>query len=366
MGRAFHDGIDGLILILAGIITIATVLSLLYLAKLFCDNLKKYRYFKFVAIIDTRVLVKILYNIKTELFKYVLLGIILLFELFFYLSLALTVSLSSIFDVYQNYFDERINSMYFNNDTNHMHEIVKPIRLVLLYPVLIIIPILLTLIFITSLQLFSFLCTYLKRRYNGYNIDKRVVSKHAAWWCIQAVLLFLCAIPYTQILLAVMCPLLLFINWIVLVVESRSLSRAIQSVLYEIKHFECDDVRYKASYASYKTYKVFILIQLLILLDFIFLLTLFACNCIIELFVLISYGQGIFKHFHLVIPSPQLNVLHQISGDFSHYFSYLSILLYELLNIAPFVFLVLTSLSRYFSKKIKLLKFDRHLSQPLI
>ena len=111
-----------------------------------------------------------------------------------------------------------------------------------LYPVATLFPILIALLSITFILLLSFRCTYLKRRYCGYSLDNRVVSKYVVWWCVQAMLLFLCATPYTQILLAVIFPIMLLINWTLLVAGSRRLSRAIRSVLYEIKHFECDDV----------------------------------------------------------------------------------------------------------------------------
>ena len=111
-------------------------------------------------------------------------------------------------------------------------------------------------------------------------------------------LLFLCATPYTQSLLAAIFPILLLINWTLLVAESRRLSRAIRSVLYEIIHFEYDDVRYRTSYASYRTYRIFISIQMFALLAVVIILIIFCCECIIHYFVLIQCNTVGLNYFH--------------------------------------------------------------------
>ena len=363
----FHDMIVCLIIILVVPNVLVLVLSLFYVVKLFRSNLKYYRYYKYVAILDTRLLVRILFNLKTELYKYFLLGIILLAELSIELSFVIIASTSYFYFYYNRIqVDKEINDTYFNC-TKGLYDDEQPIILVILHPGLIIIPILVTLLFIILLQLFSFLCTYLKKRYNGYSLDNRVVSRYVVWWCIQAVLLLICAIPYMQVLIAVICPMLLLINWIILVTESRRLSRAIRSVLYEILHFEYDDVRYKASYASYKTYRMFIRFQLLALLFVISLITIFACNCIVHYFIIFTCKKNKFMYFRFEIKLHSiLIVASQISAFFKQYFAYLSLLFYELCNIAPVILLAFVSLSRYFSKKMKLLKFDRHLAQTLL
>ena len=366
MIRFIHDTLDWLSGLFGLLDILVTILSLLYVMKLFRSNLRHYKYYKYVAIIDCRVLSKILYNYETELYKYFLLGLVLLFEL----TICIFVALSIIFlshwrHHYHTQFKVELNSTYFNC-TKSVFDIKYPIGLLLVYPVFIVVPLLFTLLYMILLQLFSFLCTYLKWRYCGYSLDNRVVSKYVVWWCVQAALLFLCATPYTQILLAVVCPIMLLINWTLLVAESRRLSRAIRSVLYEIKHFECDDVRYRASYASYRTYRIFISIQMFALLAVVILFAIFCCECIIHYFILIQCNPAGLRYLHFEITPHILEVSSEISNFISSYFAYVSLLLFELVNISPSVLLCLIYLSRYFSKKIKLLKYDRHLSQPLI
>ena len=70
--------------------------------KLFRSNLIHYKYYKYVAIIDSRVLSKMLYNYETELYKYFLLGLTLLFELIF----CICVTLSFIFLSFWRQYDD--------------------------------------------------------------------------------------------------------------------------------------------------------------------------------------------------------------------------------------------------------------------
>ena len=357
--KLFHWSLNVLIVLNLAVLLV----SFFYVVRLFRKNLKEYWYYRYVAIIDTRVLFKILFNYKTELYKYLLLGSLLLFEFSFTTSSLLVTIIGTI--KHANWL-KGFNETTFNNCTKGVFEIHYEYYLLHTYPYLTTIITIIFLIIISFFQLFSFLCTYLKRRYNGYNIDKRVVSKYAAWWCIQAVLLFLCTIPYTQILLAVIGPLLLFINWIVLVLESRSLSRAIQSVLYEIKHFECDDVRYKTSYASYKTYKVFIRFQLTAL--FFFVLSSLAASCITIIKYLVFYNCNSYRivNTNINISEKILKDLYYISSIFSNYLIFIAIILYLSCAMVPLILRAFTFVSRYTSKKIKLLKYDRNLSQPFI
>ena len=342
-------------------------LSLLYVMKLFRSNLIHYKYYKYVTIIDSRVLSKIIYNYETELYKYFLLGLTLLFELIFTLIIGSGIAIASkMRDNINDHMKRESNDTFFNC-TKTGFKVNYYSYLAFIYPALMDVIILFILLLIISYILsLSFLCMYLRRRYCGYSLDNRVVSKYVVWWCVQAVLLFLSAIPYTQILLAVICPLLLLINWTLLVAESRRLSRAIRSVLYEIIHFECDDVRYRTSYASYRTYRIFVPFQLLALLFLIISLLSLFCSYVIQYFVLNNCNRYRFVNFNVDLSHEALEVANHVSSILSSYIMYTIFLLYQISTMAPLVLLVVISLSRYLNKKINLLKYDRHLSQPLL
>ena len=362
----YHKLAEWFARILAVLSLTVLFLSLLYVIKLFRSNLVHYKYYKYVAIIDSRVLSKILYNYKTELYKYFLLGLVLLFELIITLVTGSGLLIAS--EIHDNINDNwqiEFNDTFFNC-TKNAFKVHYLSYLAFTYPAVMVVIILILLLIILDILLFSFLCTYLKRRYCGHSLDNRVVSKYVVWWCVQAALLFLCAIPYTQILLAVICPILLLINWTLLVAESRRLSRAIRSVLYEIKHFEYDDVRYRASYASYRTYRIFIRFQLLALLCFIIIFLFLCCSYVIQYFVFNNCNKYRFVDFNVDLSHEALEVAHHASSILSSYFMYTSILLYQIFTMAPWVLLAFISLSRYLNKKINILKYDRHLSQPLL
>ena len=306
-----------------------------YLYKQLRRSIRDYKLYKYSNIYSV-VRAKVLFNYETVICKDKMLILIMVVEFLFHVIFIIAVGIKHLI---KNETDNNSSVCPFETCNQLNNSKVDWIVSVLhVYPIVSLVPIILVLIFISFIQLFSFLCTYLKRRYNGYNIDKRVVSKYAAWWCIQAVLLFLCAIPYTQILLAVMCPLLLFINWIVLVGESRSLSRAIQSVLYEIKHFECDDVRYNASYASYKTYRVFLRFQLIGLMIIIILISGVMMNHTIKLLLLTPcYFKDVYGiSIHSISDDNLANTLSLIY----FYFNFIAGILYSVILFVPCFILI--------------------------
>ena len=368
----FHKLSEWYLRLLAVLNLTVLFLSLLYVMKLFRSNLIHYKYYKYVAIIDSRVLSKMLYNYETELYKYFLLGLTLLFELIITLvtgsGMLIASKMRNNNNNYNNNNDnwKRESNDTFFNCTKTEFKVHYLSYLIFTYPALMDAIILILLLIISDILSLSFLCTYLKTRYCGYSLDKRMVRKYVVWWCVQALLLFLCVIPYTQILLVVICPILLLINWTLLVAESRRLSRAIRSVLYEIKHFECDDVGYRASYASYRTYRIFVPFQLLAVLFLIISLLSLCCSYVIHYFVLNNCNRYRFVNFNVDLSHEALEVARHVSSILSSYIMHTLILLYQIFTMAPLVLLAVISLSRYLNKKINLLKYDRHLSQPLL
>ena len=365
MNDRFHEWFEWSLKLLVVLNLCVLLFSLFYVVKLFRSNLKYYRYYKYVAILDTRLLVRILFNLKTELYKYFLLGIILLAEFAFTVFLVLGAIIGMTVKNSNNYWRVQFDDLFSNCTKN----VFKPhyfSYLMLSNPLLVFVMVTFLLLVILFFELFSFLCTYLKRRYNGHSLDNRVVTRYVVWWCIQAVLLFICAIPYIQVLIAVICPILLLINWIILVTESRRLSRAIRSVLYEILHFEYDDVRYKATYASYRTYRMFIRFQLIALLVVVFISLIVSCICMIDYFVVYNCRGYRINSINSDISKNTLKTLHFISHIISNYFLDTSILFYQVFTVTPLFLQAFIYLSRYIKKELKLLKYDRNLSQHLM
>ena len=342
-----------------------------FVLKHFRSSWKEYVSIKRLPSIDKLIQSKIEYNYKTVLFKDLALLTILVLEWLLHLYTLIIFGTSHIIRHRRDALEAEISLAF--NKCAEPGKILFFIGVSYTKPVIFIYPIVLVIMFVTYILLFSFLCTYLKRRYCGYSLDNRVVSKYVVWWCVQAALLFLCAIPYTQILLTVVCPILLLINWTLLVAESRRLSRAIRSVLYEIKHFERDDVRYSASYASYRTYRIFISIQLTGILVLIVLCinlcvyylleVLLVNNCYLEL--LYNYEFG----FLPKQADTQQNIS-KIISSIHDYATFLLFLSYSAIMILPRVAFLLKwglhSLVKRLTYKRNPIRFNQAILKPLL
>ena len=228
---------------------------LIYLCKHLTRVYHEFKTCKWSVRIDSTVRARILFNYKTEIYKDIISISIIILELCFYLSFPLIPKMMEI-----------VKAKTGTISQFRACHVELTFRIFNQYPIVTLIPIAIIMLLVTVLMLFSFLSTYLCRRYYGYSLERRAKSKYIIWWCTQAGLLLLCCIPYFQIVLLLLFPLLLFIDWIVFCVESRKLDKTIRAVLFEILNFENDPTRYRALYSSHRIYRIFITIEIIQLL----------------------------------------------------------------------------------------------------
>ena len=260
---------------------IVTVLSfctsgflIVYLIKHLRIIYRQYKVYRNSFVVDCVVRAKMLFNYKTVIYKNGMLILILVLEVLFYFLFA--ICFETVRYIKRSVLKENITSLNCNI-TNSMIQVLYLKPLTILFPMTVVI------LLISLISLFSFLSTFLSRRYYGYSLDKRVISKYIVWWLLQIVLLLSCSVLYLQILFLFLTPILLFIDWCILLKESLKLSRHIKAVVFEVKQFENDPARYRAAHSSYRTYKFFIFIELLILILIVMMVTLILMDLVLQL-----------------------------------------------------------------------------------
>ena len=277
LNKVFYS-VQTILIIIVTILSICTSgFLIIYLTKHLRRIHREYKVYKHSFVVDSAVRGKMLFNYKTVIYKNGMLILILVLEVLFYFLITLC------FGTLQ-YAKKSVLKDNNNNNTSLQCNLTRSvIQVFYLRPIIVLFPITIVILLITLLLLFSSLSTFLSRRYYAYSLDKRVVSKYIAWGLLQTVLLLCSTVLYLQIIFLFLAPIFLFADWFIFLKESLKLSRHIQSVVFEIKHFENDPVRYRAAYSSYKTYKVFIFIELLILLLIIIIFTLVLVNILLEI-----------------------------------------------------------------------------------
>ena len=221
--------------------------------------------------VDSSLRSKLLENLRATMFKDVLLILMLVLEwlllIFMFIFFKIQTSYTS---------DDFINStisIECHRENSHLNLIET---LQFNEPWLLFIFLCAAILFISTILLFSFLSTYLKRRYYGHSLDNRLICKYVSWWSFQVLLLSLSSTPFTHIFFYILLPILIVVDFVILFRESRKLGRAIRSVLDDIRRFENDDVLYRSVRTSYSSYKTFVTLHILALFAFILIIT-FSC-----------------------------------------------------------------------------------------
>ena len=343
--------------IMTGAFTVFNLLglffSLVYVIRLFLTNLKELKFYRNNGGINSFMRFNLLFNNETQLYKTLLLIVMLLIELFAYLSIALMIIIET------HLFDFYVNSSIHCTRKFHVKYLVN---LLFHNQLIILIPFFIAVLSVTGVLVSSFLTTYLCRRYHGYSLDNRIKGKYVVWWCYQVVLLLLCCLPYLQVLFVIVFYILFTIDLIILVRESRRLVRVLKSVVDEILRFEYDEVRYKQSYSSYLVYKIFIRCQLacLFTLDlFIFILQIIYT---FQYAILLNCEENFLSYFEVEIPTKDINSFLSMIV----YFLSIAALLFSFLSSLPWILFGCLSLTRYCTKQMNILRYEKHLSHQFI
>ena len=353
----FYRVIEIMLCALSALNLLGIVFSLVYVIRLFLTNLRELKFYRNNGGVNSFMRFNLLFNNETQLYKTLLLIVMLLIELFVYLSVALMIAIGSLFR-------KSFNSHFYvnssiqcdgENEKFHVHYILN---LLFHNQLIILIPFFIAVSSITAFLVTSFLTTYLCRRYHGYSLDNRIKGKYTVWWCYQVVLLLLCCLPYLQVFFVIVFYILFTINLIILVRESRRLVRVLKSVVDEIFRFEYDEIRYKQSYSSYLVYKIFIRCQ-------------FACLFTLDLLIFISQIIYTFQYVILLNCEKDFLSYFQVEVSTEGFNSFRNVidclisivaLLYTFLNSLPWILFGCISLKRYCIKQMNILRYEKHLS----
>ena len=326
---------------------------------------KIYKRYKVAERVDSYLRSKILDNYRATMFKDVLLILMLVLE---WLIPIFTLIFFKIRTSYTS--DDFINSTISIECEKESH-LNLMVTLQFNEPWLLFILLCPAILFISTILLFSFLSTYLKRRYYGHPLDNRLICKYVFWWSFQVLLLSLSATPFTHIFSYILFPILIVVDFVILFRESRKLGRAIRSVLDDIRRFENDDVLYRSVRTSYSSYKTFVTLHILALFVFILIIT-FLCiyqflqiilfqTCYLEFLYHIQYNLHLDKQ-----------TKHNIAKGLSRFdicFLLFSSILYLILTVMPQLTLLsifcLDSLCKRFFKR-KIIPRRESLLAPLV
>ena len=235
---------------------------------------REYKLHKNSIHIDYQLRIKVLFNYRTVLIKDAFLVCIAIIECIQPLYIGVP---STFIRLYTKLHNQTLHSI----EKQDKCKLTQLLDQLLVDPAIQLIPISYGILTISSMMLLIILSTYLARRYFGYSLEKRLLFQLVTWWASQILFLFISLIPYLQLLIFII-PILMTIDWILLVKSSRKLSRTIKSKLFEVLHFENDRVRYRMQRVNYITYNVFITIHLFTILSTILLITLFTITASVK------------------------------------------------------------------------------------
>ena len=134
------------------------------------------------------------------------------------------------------------------------------------------------------LLLFSILTRFLAARYYTHP-SKRIVMKYIAWFSVECILVAICSSKYTIIISAVLIPLLVHINWFLLVRDSLILSRVLKCKINEIRLYSDNTIFYKQQMAAFRLYRIFRIWLLLALYLLALTITLLYATFMVEFII---------------------------------------------------------------------------------
>ena len=151
-------------------------------------------------------------------------------------------------------------------------------------------------------MLLSLTTRYLAARYLVHPFRK-TLCKYITWLVIQLIILAICSTVYTIILITVISPLLSLTNWIILVRDSKILSRVLKSNLQQLKNHSNNIQLYNEQQSGYKVYTYF---QKILLVSLLLLVVSITTNILGQLYLLFSESSclinliyGLELHIHV-------------------------------------------------------------------
>ena len=158
--------------------------------------------------------------------------------------------------------------------------------------------------------LLSITTRYLAARYFIHPFRKTLCT-YITWLVIQLIILAICSTVYTMILITVISPLFLITNWIILVRDSKILSRALKSNLQQLKNHSNNIQLYNEQQSGYKVYSYF---QKILLVSLFLLVVSITTNILGQLYLLFSESSCLINliyglELHIYVDPTTLSIL---------------------------------------------------------
>ena len=363
---ASHYTILFLIGVILGVLSILLfVFWLLLIAYRLYLTLKQYNQYLKKYVADSYLRSEILKALRIVRNRDIFLLILILLDIFIFISYTLILSQMDM-NVYHSKATKIIFNEVFHNCTfNSMFAYSY------IYPANALLIITFGMLLITEYMLISFLNSYLSIHYLGYSLPKKVRNKYIICWVLQYCVQMVFIVPKLQIFLPSVFTLLLFLNWLNLVVSSRKMCKAIRSRMEEIRLFEWNPTQYRQFSTSLKRYKLAMgfylsgflaLVVCMVFLSLSYFLQLLTSKCYTKEVYGINYYYHLSDHVSQMITSLIL--------DFQTYIAFTFALIWGLLFLFPSFFLFLVYVSNYLydfcTGKGNMAKLQNELLEPLM
>ena len=264
-----------------------------------------------------------LYNIETHIVKYVLVTLCLSVEVASILSVVVYVIIIS--RPLNEYEVAQIAQLQLEYPTcNFRNRVI----LFYYYPYYPLIWNVISALTTTFFMLLSLMTRYLAARYLVHPFRK-TLCKYITWLVIQLIILAVCSTVYTIILITVISPLFLITNWIILVRDSKILSRALKSNLQQLKSHSNNIQLYNEQQSGYKVYTYF---QKILLVSLFLSVVLITISILGQLYLLFSESSCLINliyglELHIYVDPTTLSILYK-------FYNYLEDITESLLSVS--------------------------------
>ena len=285
-----------------------------------------------------------LYNLKTHFVKYVLIVMCLSAEI------CAIIFLVSFFGLCAEPLTSKLNNEWIQIRSKYQCHLTYQVAHIIFFPFYIFIYAFGYFQFFLLFVLLSILTRYLAARYLNHSF-KRTLLKYISWLAVQFVIVLFCSTIYTIIFSLFLFPLIILLNWIVLLRDNIILSRVLRSNLREIELHSNNMVLYREQLSAYKFYRIFnktlllslfLLVSVLILVNLSFVFQFTKSMCIVN----IVYG---IKH-----PMPNIIQLSSLFNIlFDHFVMGIISVFYSLSTSLPIVCVTFIPLVRACVKRYK-------------
>ena len=360
VSESFVEFVFGFII---GVLIVLLTFWLTVLIYRLNTTLKKYKHYRQEYVGDSHLRSEILYALETVRNRDIFLIILVLLEIIICFCMTLVTPQMDLHLYHNSKYLHKFHELFPNCSSFH-----PLLAFSYIYPANTFMIITFGMMIITQFMLISFLNSYLAVRYFGYSLPRKVIYKYIFWWIFHYSIQAICIIPKLLLFLAPLFTVLVFFNWLNLIVSSRKMCSVIRSKMKEIYLFECNPALYRNLFRSLRQYK---LCMGTLILAFFFLLLCSAFLSITYFLHIIMFSSpflGKVYGIHL-----KMDLLNVTSADFFYIQNLVSTtlgFLYGLCILIPslflFLFYILNVLYNRCTGKGNISKINIDLFKPLM